>query len=71
MSDTCVVNPQTENESPVCWGADQIAKAIGLSERQAFHRLQKGQIVSARKIGGKWVAGRDALRREFGIGDAP
>jgi hypothetical protein len=66
MSDTCVVNQQTE--SPVCWGADQIGQAIGLTQRQAFLLLQQGKIVSARKIGKKWVAGRDALRREFGIG---
>jgi hypothetical protein len=68
MSDSCAVNPQTMNESPVCWGAGQIAKAIGLTERSTYHRLQRGQIVCAKKIGGKWMAGRAALHREFGIG---
>ena len=67
MDDACVVKPQTENESPVCWGAEQIARAIGLTPPQAFHRLRQGQIVSAKKLGGKWFAGRAALRREFGI----
>jgi hypothetical protein len=54
MPEACGVNSQTE--SPVCWGADQIGGAIGLTERQAFHLLQQGRIVSARKLGGKWVA---------------
>jgi hypothetical protein len=61
MSDTC------ETESPVCWGAGQIGQAIGLTERQAFHLLKLGRIVCAKKVGGKWVASRSALRREFGI----
>jgi hypothetical protein len=48
------------------WGAAAIGRIIGLTVRQAHHLLQNGQIKSARKVGGKWVANRTALLREFG-----
>ena len=61
MDDACVVT-----ESPVCWGAQEIGRVIGRGERQTFHLLQIGEIKSARRVGGRWVAAREALLREFG-----
>ena len=54
------------SESPVVWGADEIGKVIGRSSRQTHHLLASDQIKSAKKVGGRWVAGRAALLREFG-----
>ena len=54
---------------PLAWGVDEIGKVIGRTARQTHHILRRGQIKSARKIGGKWVANRDALLRELS-GDA-
>jgi len=59
------VNREIENESPVCWGAEQIAEEIGLSERQAFHRLQKGQIVH-RMPDGKFAFGHGSKCTQIG-----
>ncbi|RWA62119.1 DNA-binding protein [Mesorhizobium sp.] len=47
----------TDNEEkprPV-WGAKAIGKEIGLTERQAYHMLEKG-LLPAKKLGDKWVA---------------
>jgi hypothetical protein len=49
----------------VAWGAKAIGKTLGLSERQAFHRLERGQIPCARKFGNTWAASRQALIRLF------
>lgn len=59
------------NDEPLdlIWGAEAIGKAIGLSPRQAFHLLEKGEL-PARKSGGKWVASRRRLREHF-EGDYP
>jgi hypothetical protein len=67
-----VINLETENvviPSPVCWGAAEIGRVIGRTERQAFHLLQRGEIKSARKVGGKgmWFASVRALKEEFGL----
>lgn len=48
------------------WGAENIGAAIGRNARQAHHLLTQGAIKSAKKIGGRWVALRSALLREFG-----
>ena len=61
--------PVKSGESPsseLLWGADQIGAAIGRNGRQAFHLLTNGEIKSARKVRGRWVANRGALLREFG-----
>jgi hypothetical protein len=55
-----------EEVTPVVWGAEQIGRVIGRSPRQTHHLLANDQIKSAKKIGGRWVAGRAALLREFG-----
>jgi hypothetical protein len=55
-----------EKVSPVVWGCDAIGKVIGRSPRQTHHLITKNQIQSVKKVGGRWVAGRAALLREFG-----
>jgi len=55
------VKEVTEN-SDLVWGAAAIGKAIGRSERQAFHLLERG-LVPGRKVGASWVASRKALLR--------
>src|SRR4051812_40979589 len=63
----------SENENIPClgtadfvWGAREIGETIGRTERQAHHLLTTGQLQSAKKKGGRWVASRAALLREFG-----
>ena len=52
---------QNPNEKlDLLWGASSIAKALGVSERQAFYQLERGYL-PARKIGVKWVVSRAAL----------
>ena len=46
------------------YGAKNIGKHTGDSERRAFHLLENGQI-PAGKIGGRWVASRRKLREHF------
>ena len=41
---------------PLAWGVEEIGKVIGRTARQTHHILTRGQIKSARKVGGKWVA---------------
>lgn len=50
------------------WGAGNIGAVIDRSPRQTFNLLVPGQIRSAQKKGGRWVASRAALLREFGAG---
>ncbi|HUS56246.1 MAG TPA: helix-turn-helix domain-containing protein [Thermohalobaculum sp.] len=42
------------------WGADAIAKALGVSERQAYYLLEKGRILG-QKVGARWVVSRAEL----------
>lgn len=51
-------------QSDVIWGAGEIAKAIGTTERATYHMLGLGKI-PARKIGARWVASRQKLRQHF------
>ncbi|RVD35609.1 DNA-binding protein [Mesorhizobium sp. M4A.F.Ca.ET.020.02.1.1] len=37
------------------WGAKAIGEEIGLTERQTYHKLEKG-LLPAKKIGDQWVA---------------
>jgi hypothetical protein len=53
------------NSHPLAWGIEEIGRVIGRTPRQTYHILTRGQIKSARKIGGKWVANREALIREL------
>jgi hypothetical protein len=56
--------PQAEHD--FVWGAAAIGAAIGRTPRQTHHLLSTGEIKSARKKGGRWVASRTALLRELG-----
>ncbi|WP_262514224.1 DNA-binding protein [Agrobacterium tumefaciens] len=51
-------------QSDVIWGAGEIAKAIGTTERATYHMLELGKI-PARKIGKRWVASRTKLQQHF------
>ena len=55
-------------ENPFAWGSDEIGHVIGRNPRQTHHLLTKGEIKSAKKVGGRWVASISALLREFGAG---
>jgi hypothetical protein len=46
--------------------ATGIAREINQTPRQVYHLLATGAIKSARQVGGRWCADRNALRREFG-----
>ena len=46
------------------WGADAIAKEMGLSRRQAYYMLDRG-LLPAGQQGEKWVASRKALMEHF------
>jgi hypothetical protein len=48
------------------WGVEEIAPIIRRTPRQTYHMLAAGHIKSARRIGGRWFANRDALLKEFG-----
>jgi hypothetical protein len=59
----------TTSEQPgldLVWEAAGIAKEINRTPRQVYHLLANGSISAARRVGGKWCADRNALRREFG-----
>ena len=55
-------------ENAFVWGADEIGRVIGRNGRQTHHLLTNGEIKSAKKVGGRWVANISALLREFGAG---
>jgi hypothetical protein len=46
------------------WGANEIARVLGLKPRQAFHLLNSGKLKSAWKLGGRWYASRRELISE-------
>jgi len=52
--------PTIDENSDVIWGAANIGKVIGRSERVAFYLLEQG-LLPGRKLGGRWVASRKAL----------
>jgi hypothetical protein len=59
-----------KGESPDCakfvWGAEKIGLVIGRNRRQAESLLARKHIKCARRVGGMWVANREALLKEFG-----
>jgi hypothetical protein len=59
----------TSKSSDLLWGADEIGRAINRNPRQVWHLLDRGEIKCAVKKGGRWVASRAALLREFGGAD--
>jgi hypothetical protein len=52
--------------SDFLWGAEAIGKVIGRRRWPTYHLLEAGEIKSAKKVGGRWVAARSALLRELG-----
>jgi hypothetical protein len=61
------VNAQADDSnSGFCWGAEAIGAVIGRNPCQTHHLLPRGEIKSAKKVDGRWVANRSALLREFG-----
>jgi hypothetical protein len=53
------------NELDLVWGAREIGRVIGRTERQTFYLLEIGAIKCAKKAGTQYVASRAALRREL------
>ena len=51
---------ETTEHHDYLWGASSIAKALGVSRRQAYYQLESGYL-PARKIGVKWVVSRAEL----------
>ena len=51
---------ETTERHDYLWSASSIAKALGVSERQAFYLLEKGHI-PGRKVGVRWVVSRAKL----------
>jgi len=60
------INSDTRNGCDFLWGVQAIGQVIGRSSRQTFHILSKGEIKSAKKIGGRWMVSRAALLKELG-----
>lgn len=52
----------------LAWGAKAIGEEIGRTGPQVHYMLGAGLIRSARRIGKRWIADRDDLRREFSDG---
>ena len=55
---------ETKPALDLIWGVSAIARLIGRSDRQTFHMVSTGEI-PAKKVGGRWVAKREALERFF------
>jgi hypothetical protein len=64
------MSTETPSGLDLIWGARQIAKEINQTPRQTFHLLATGAIKSARRVGGRYTADRNALKREFGAVEA-
>jgi hypothetical protein len=47
--------PTIDLDRPV-WGASEIGRVIGREARAAFHLLERGDILDAAKIGGRWCS---------------
>ena len=58
-----------QDSTTILWGAAAIAEFLGLSTAAAFHLLEGGKI-PARRIGRRWAADREVLRRFFRGEDA-
>ncbi|MGE5513712.1 MAG: DNA-binding protein [Bacteroidota bacterium] len=49
----------------IIWGAEAIAKTIGLNRRQTYRLLERGALKGASKIGSKYFITREALIQNF------
>ena len=60
------MDSQTEDRGlDLVWEAAGIAKEINRTPRQVYHLLARGAIQAARRVGGRWCADRNELRRQF------
>lgn len=57
---------KSDDENEPVWGAEKIGVEIGLKERQAFWLLENGRL-PAKKVGGRWVSTKGALRRAISV----
>lgn len=46
------------------WGADAIARELGISTRECFY-LMKEKRIPAKKVGRRWCSSRRGLREHF------
>jgi hypothetical protein len=53
---------QAKIQNDVVWGAREIGREVGLDRGAAYHLLSRG-LLPAKRVGRKWVASRDQLRR--------
>lgn len=60
----------TTEDLNLIWGAKDIGLALNLTERQAFHALEKGHVPGARKMCGRWCVSKHKLREAFGLSEA-
>jgi len=65
MDEADKIETMSTEKDEMLWGAAPIGKVINRSPRQTYNLLEKGLIKSAKRIGGRWSAGRRNLRREF------
>ena len=63
------MNSPAPDTLDLIWGAAAIAAALGRTARSVYHLLEAGEL-PARKVGGRWVASREALRQHFEGGAA-
>ena len=57
------VNNGIGERSDAAWGAADIGKVLGMSQRRALYMLERGDLAStgARKVGRRWLASRRRL----------
>jgi hypothetical protein len=65
-SDNIVNGNHQSVQSDLLWGAEEIGQAINRNSRQVHHLLSTGALKCVQKKGGRWVASRAALLKEFG-----
>ena len=62
-----LVNGQNNTvTSDLIWGTADIGRVINRNPRQVFHLISTGALKSVQKKGGRYVASRSALLKEFG-----
>lgn len=60
MSDAVQTITNDRSEADVVWGAEQIARLLGLSKRQIYHLVDTGRLPIG-KLGGRLFAKRSTL----------
>ena len=49
----------------IVWGAAEIGKTVGLTEKQVYYIAEKGMLKSIRRLGGRLCADADRLLAEI------